>query len=205
MDSFLKRYCSSEWQEFVNFHIKQVVVEANNYVFREGEKTEGLYIVVSGKVKVLTKDVDEKDTLIRLAAGGDILGHRGFGGNWTYPISAITYEKTEMSFIPLNIFKVVAKANAEFTYQLMMFFAEELRRSEEKILNIPVKNRVSNAILMNYKVFGSDTKDPSKISYTLSRKDFASKARTTYETVIRVITLLNNEGIIKSEGKSSKI
>ena len=100
------------------------------------------------------------------------------------------------------VFNIVAKSNIEFTYQLMMFFAEELRRSEEKILQVPVKNRVARAILTNYTVFGADKKDATKLSYTISRKDYASKAGTTYETVIRVLSDLNKEKIIALDGKS---
>ena len=94
MDSFLKQYCSPEWQEFINFHKVQRVIAANSYVFKEGEQTEGLFVINKGKVKVVAKDTDGKESLIRLAADGDLLGHRGFGGDWTYPISAITYEKS---------------------------------------------------------------------------------------------------------------
>lgn len=205
MDSFLKQYCSPEWQDFINYHKEKRVLEANSYVFKEGEKTEGLYVINIGKVKVVSKDNEGKDTLIRLAADGDIIGHRGFGGDWTYPISAITYVKSEITFIPLNVFQVIAKSNIEFTYHLMMFFAEELRSSEEKTLQLPVKNRIAKAILTNYSVFGAEEKDETKISLTLPRKDFADMARTTYETVIRVFSELNKNKIIQSEGKSIKI
>lgn len=205
MDSFLKQYCSSEWQEFINFHKIKKVVEPNEYVFKEKEQTEGLYIINKGKVKVISRDVEGKETLIRLASDGDILGHRGFGGDWTYPISAMTYEKSEITFIPINTFNIVAKSNNEFTYQLMMFFAEELRRSEEKIMHVQVKNRVARAILTNYNAFGPDKKDPTRLSYTISRKDYASMVNTTYETVIRVLSDLNKEKIISVEGKSIRI
>jgi CRP/FNR family transcriptional regulator len=87
----------------------------------------------------------------------------------------------------------------------MMFFAEELRYSEQKMMQIPVKNRIAKAILMNYNVFGADPKDIAKISYTISRKDYASKVNTTYETVIRVLSDLNKEKIIKLDGKSIRI
>lgn len=205
MDSFLKQYCSPEWQEFVDYHKKQRTVEAGAFIFKEQEPTEGLYIINEGKVKVISKESDGKETLIRLAADGDILGHRGFGGDWTYPISAVAYVETVITFLPINIFNTLAKSNVDFTYHLMMFFAEELRRSEEKIMQIPVKNRMARAILNNYKVFGGTKKDPLKLSYTLSRKDYASKAGTTYETVIRVLSDLNKEKIISIEGKSIRI
>lgn len=205
MDSLLKQYCSPEWQEFVGFHKIVKEFDAEALIFNEGEPVKGLYIINSGKVKVYTTEADEKENIVRLAADGEIIGHRGFGGDWIYPVSAKTYEKTTTTFIPLNVFNTVAKANAEFTYHLMMFFAEELRCSEQKMMQVPVKNRIAKAILMNYNVFGTNPKDTSKISYTISRKDYASKVNTTYETVIRVLSDLNKEKIIELEGKSIRI
>jgi len=205
MDSFFKKYCSPEWQSFIDAHKEQKEVKAKGYIFKKGETTEGLYIINRGKAKVVAKDDEGKETLIRLAADGDILGHRGFGGNWTYPISAIALENSVITFIPLNAFNVLAKSNAEFTYHLMMFFAEELRRSEEKFMQLPVKVRVARSVLMNYKCFGFDKVEKNKLSFTLSRKDYASKSGTTYETVIRVLADLNKAGIIKIKGKSISI
>lgn len=205
MESFLKQYCSREWQEFVDFHKEIIEVEADTCIFREGDKTEGLYIINKGKVKVMMNAMDKSERLVRLAADGAILGHRGFGGNWTYSVSARTFEKTTLTFIPINIFNIIAKSNIDFTYNLMMFFAEELRRSEEKITMVPVKNRIAQAILLNYSVFGPDKEDEAKISLTLSRKDFASKVGTTYETVVRVLSDLNKSGLIQTVGKSIRI
>lgn len=205
MDSFLKQYCTAEWQQFVNFHKSSITFEANSLIFNEGDEVKGLYIVKEGKVKVFSTEADGKENIIRLAADGEIIGHRGFGGNWKYPVSAKTYMKTTMTFIPINVFNTIAKTNIEFTYQLMMFFAEELRSSEERNTLVPVKNRIAKAILLNFKAFGADEKDPLKISYTISRKDYASKVSTTYETVIRVLSELNKDKVIELQGKSIRI
>ena len=204
MDSFLKQYCSPEWQKFVNFHTQEFLFKAKDLIFKEGDKTLGLYIVTSGKVKVITKN-EAGSRLVRLAGDGDILGHRGFGGDWTYPISAIALENTSVKFIPIEIFNQVARSNSEFTYQLMMFFAEELRLTEEKLTQLPVKNRVAKAIYFTYKAFGFKEDEPGLLAFTLSRKDMASKAGTTYETVIRVLSDLNNQQIINLENKEIRI
>lgn len=205
MDSFLKKYCTKEWQEFVDFHKQTLFFNENEIIFREGEKVQGLYIVSDGKVKIYSINPDKKETIIRLASDGHIIGHRGFGGDWIYPVSAKTYQKTTVIFIPLTIFNAVAKANVEFTYQLMMFFAEELKQSERKNELIPVKNRTAQAILMNYSIFGKDEKDDLKLSYTISRKDYASLVNTTYESIIRVLSDFNKEQVIEIQGKEIRI
>lgn len=201
MESFLKQYCSAEWQEFIDFYKKNVEVKKNKTIFNVGDDTKGLYVVRSGKVKVLTKSIGNEQRLIRLASEGDILGHRGFGGNWTYPITAIALEDTILTFIPLKAFNTITKSNNEFTYQLMMFFAEELRKSEDNSGALPVLNRVAKAIYENYLAFGYDKKDKNKLSFTLSRKDYASMCDTTYESVIRSITALAKNKIINTKNK----
>jgi len=205
MKSFIDKYCNEEWKKFINFHKETIHFEKGDYIFKAGEETKGLYTIDSGKLKITYKQFDGSERLIRLATNGDVLGHRGFGGTWVYPISALCLEKTQVSFIPVKVFETVAKVNPEFTYQLMMFFAEELRKSEAIIKRYPVKNLIARSLYDNYKAFGFDNDESTRLRYTLSRKDIASIAGTTYETVIRTIADLNKDNIIKIDGKAIHI
>jgi len=202
MITFIEKNCSKEWQDYINFHKIVKDFKKGTFIFEAGEETKGLYFVDSGKIKITYKQHDGSDRLIRLSKKGDVLGHRGFGGSWKYPISAYALTDTKVSFIPVDVFNTIAKINPAFTYSLMMFFAEELRKSEAKIKHFPVKILVARALLDNYRAFGFEDKDSIKLSYTLSRKDFASKAGTTYETVVRSFADFKKMGLIEIEGKS---
>lgn len=205
MPSFLKQYCSEEWIDFIEFHKSIVTIPKNNIIFHKNDTVKGLYIIEQGKVKVFDIENNDKEKIFRLAGDGEILGHRGLGGDWKYPISAKTYEDAKLSFIPVNIFNIITKTNPDFTYHLMMFYAEELRNSETKINHLQVKNRIARAILYNKKVFGTTKHDNSILAFTIPRKDYASIANTTYESVIRTLKELSDEKIISSNGKSIQI
>jgi CRP-like cAMP-binding protein len=189
-----------EWVEFLNFHTQILHIKANDMILNEGDAVEGLYSIVQGKVKVMQKD-GEDERLVKLAGPHDILGHRGFGGDWKYPISAVAVVATELEFLPLRAFHTIAKINADFVCNLMMFFAEELRISEEKKLQLTVLQRIAKTILMNYTIFGLE-EGSNFLSYTISRKDMASHAGTTYESVIRTLADLAKRDIIQLEGKT---
>ncbi len=189
-----------EWVEFLDFHTQTLHAKANDTILKEGEAVEGLYCILQGKVKVMQKD-GEDERLVRLAGPQDILGHRGFGGDWKYPISAVALVATELEFLPLGAFHTIAKINAAFVCNLMMFFAEELRISEEKKLQLTVLQRIAKTILQNYTAFGFE-EGSALLSYTISRKDMASHAGTTYESVIRTLADLAKRGVIQLEGKS---
>ncbi len=205
MIDFLKKYCSDEWCEFVSFHSQVFNYKTGETIFKIGDETKGIYYINKGKVKITTDGGNNTERVIRLVNQGDLFGHRGFGGDWKYSISAFALEKVELIFIPLTIFNQLLKANPDFSYYMMMFFAEELRESERLASQLPIRNLIASVLYNNYKVFGFEEGSETKLSYTLSRKDIASQAGTRYETVVRVLTSLNKEEVIQIDGKAIHI
>ena len=205
MNVVLQKYCSESWCKFILFHSTVISVKSDNYVFQSGETTLGIHIVNSGKIKVIAKTGNGTERIIRLVSDNDLLGHRGFGGTWKYTVSAIALEDSELLFIPLEIFNSAVKANPEFAYFMMIFFAEELRDSEHLASQMPIRNVIASVLYNNFNVFGLERGSKTKLSHTLSRKDLASQAGTRYETLVRTLADFNNEGIIKIEGKAIHI
>jgi CRP-like cAMP-binding protein len=205
MNKLIEKYCSPESLKFVSEYSIVESYKSGESIFNIGEDTKGIHIINSGKVKVIARTDSKTHRLIRLASKDDIIGHRGFGGEWKYTISAIALTDVEVLFIPLDCFNQVVKMNPEFGYFMMMFFAQELRESENLASKLPVKSIIASVILNNYEVFGFEKGSKTKLSYTLSRTDIASKAGTRYETVIRTIAELVELGILKNVGKQIHI
>jgi CRP-like cAMP-binding protein len=201
VNELLSQYCSSEWCDFVDFHSSIYTFKSKEFIIQIGDETQGLHIIVKGKVKITTHAGENRDRIIRLAADGDLLGHRGFGGDWHYTISAIALEDTEVLFIPLKIFNAVVRANPNFAFFMMMFFAEELRESEKLAYQMPIKNTIAYVLLNSYKVFGFK-EGTKELSYSLSKRDIANQSGTRYETVVRVMSDFIKESIISVEGKN---
>ncbi|HVS92052.1 MAG TPA: Crp/Fnr family transcriptional regulator, partial [Mucilaginibacter sp.] len=175
-------------------------------LFKEGDPVTGVYFVYSGSVKVYKRWDEDKELIVRFAKDGAILGHRGLGNNFVYPISAAALEPSVVCFIDTGLFEATLKTNAEFSAQLLQFFAQELCESERKMRNLahmPVKGRVADTLLHLSELFGEDEK--GFINIDLSRQDLASFAGATYETVFRMINELVKEKLIKLSGKSIAI
>jgi CRP-like cAMP-binding protein len=205
MKDFLSEYFSPEWHEFVIFHSQMIKYKSGEYIFKVGEETKGLFFIQKGKVKITTNSGGKTERIIRLVKEGDILGHRGFGGNWKYSISAVALQESELLLMPIKIFNQTVRANPEFGFFMMMFFAEELRESERLASQLPIKNIIASVIYDNFKVFGFEEGSSTKLSYTLSRKDIANQAATRYETSIRVLSEFVKDKIISIDGKSIHI
>jgi CRP/FNR family transcriptional regulator len=180
-----------------NFHVNKGEV-----LFEEGSELTGIYFIYKGSFKVHKKWTDDKELIVRLATAGAILGHRGLGNDVYYPVSATALEPSEVCFIDLGFFQATLKVNYQFLYELMMFFAGELKESEKKMRNLahmPVKGRIAQALLSMQAKFG--TTPEGYIDLNLSRQDLASYTGTTYETVFRLLNELVQEGSITLQGK----
>lgn len=197
--------CVPEWIPVINNHRKMISLKKGDLLFEEGNIMTSIYFVYSGIVKV-HKKWGPKELIIRFGKKGDIIGHRGLGNEILYPVSATALEDGLACFIPLDIFMSSLKINYEFLYRLMLFFAEELKLSEQKMRNLAhmtVRGRVAQSLLLLKNKFG--IKPEGYIDILLSRQDLASYAGTTYETVFRVITDLSEQNILKVKGKKISI
>lgn len=198
--------CMEEWHPAICANKTNIKLKKGEVLFKEGDPVEGIYFVYSGNLKVYKQWDSDKELIIRFAKDGAILGHRGIGPNLNYPISASALEPSVVCFVNMKFFESTLKVNGELTYQLVNFFASELRKSERRmrdLAHMPVKGRVAGALIKLQKQFG--TTNDGFININLSRQDLASFAGATYETVFRVINELVSEKSIRLSGKSIAI
>ena len=203
---FMCKHCIEEWRPAICANKINIKLKKGDVLFNEGDPVEGIYFVYNGNIKVYKQWDDDKELIIRFAENGAILGHRGIGANLNYPVSAAALEPSVVCYVSMKFFESTLKVNGELTYQLVNFFASELRKSERRmrdLAHMPVKGRVAGALIKLQKQFGI-TPD-GFINIVLSRQDLASFAGATYETVFRVITELAQEQIIRLSGKSIAI
>ncbi|GAC1314606.1 MAG: hypothetical protein NVSMB24_39460 [Mucilaginibacter sp.] len=203
---FMCRNCLKQWQPAIAANKKNFKVRKGEVIFKEGDEVKGVYFVYDGIVKVHKKWGSEKELIIRFASRGAIFGHRGLGGNNIYPISATALDDGVICYVDIEFFESTLKVNLDFTYNLMIFFANELQVSERKMRNLAhmsVKGRVAQALISLHRQFG--TKEDLSINIELSRQDLASYAGATYETVFRVLNELLKDETIKTAGKKITI
>lgn len=195
-----------EWRETINLHKQNLRFKKGEVIFREGQPVTGIYFVYSGTAKVYKNWGENKELIIKFAADGSILGHRGLGSKLVYSVSAAAVGPLMVCFVDIKFFEASLKTNGILSYELMVLFAEELEISEQRmrdLAHMPVKGRVARALLSLEEQFGED--NDGYIALTLSRHDLAGFAASTYETVFRVIMELVKDQLVEINGKQIKI
>lgn len=168
----------------------------------EGAPVNGLFFILSGSVKVFRTGINGKEQIVRFAKTGEIIGHRGFGSQEQYPIGAIALLDTTLCYFSKGELQEVLRSDASFAYDFMLFYANELNKSEAKVKSLSqmtVRERVIDTLLYVQRKFGQHNN--GFINITLSRKEYADYAGTTEEQVIRVFSSLKKENLIVAKGK----
>jgi CRP-like cAMP-binding protein len=188
--------------------MKQYVSKKNSFVYKksqqfiaEGAPLQGLYFICSGKVKTVKTGINGREQIVRLTTNGDTIGFRGFGTSKRYLIGAYALEDTVLCNFSNETMMEILQHVPEFTYALMLFYAEELNKSENnirKIAHMNVRERVIDLLLYIHRKFGQVN---GLIDIELSRKEIADFAGTTEEQAIRILSSLKKEALIKTEGK----
>lgn len=205
---FINKYCSDEWKPIITLNKTTTDYPAGATIFSEGEPVRGIYEIYYGKIKVVSSFGNHKERILCLLSREQMLGFNGLGGNMIYPVTAVTLVPSQVTFIPIDIFYKAVKANPGMAIFLMGYYADQLRASNSRLKMysmMSAKGKVSSALLTIVDSFGFEKQDDTLLSFTPSRKDIASLAGTTYETVIRVLGELEKENIIRLEGKSVRV
>lgn len=198
---FIKKHLHLEkMQDFVMQKTNFTCKKGQQFMI-EGAPMQGLYFIFSGKAKVLKTGIYGKEQIVRLTKEGDTLGFRGFGTSNRYLIAASALEDTVLCNFSNEVIQEILKTIPEFTYDMMLFYAQELNKSEnnvKKIAQMNVRERVIDALLYLLKKFGQTN---GLIKITLSRKEIADFTGTTDEQITRILSSLKKEGLIKVAGK----
>src|SRR5437763_7514917 len=127
---FLCTHCIPQWKALIGMRKKTKVFKRGSTIFKEGDPVNGMYFVNSGVLKITLQWTGDKELILRFSKTGETLGHRGFGGASTYPISAIALTETTLCYIDNHFLETLLQTNHEFTYELLHVYARDLHLAE---------------------------------------------------------------------------
>jgi CRP/FNR family transcriptional regulator len=201
-------HCSSTWQARLRKENEQLNLSRGEAIFISGQKADRMYMVHQGRVKVVADMGNGEGRIIRLAGNGEMLGHRALGHEPIYTASAYALAPTRVNAIPMALFLKTLQTNPSFCYHFLLRFAEEMRQLDQHLRDLrtmDVGQRVARVLLLCRDIYGMDPNDARKLAYTLPRRDIASMADTTYESVVRSLASLQEQDLIELVGKEVRL
>jgi CRP-like cAMP-binding protein len=173
-------------------------------IFFQGNPPFGLYCINSGKIKVSKLGNDGKESIIRIAGPGDVLGHRSLFSQDNYTATATVIEDAAICFLDKKfIFKAVEK-EPTVALNIIQKLSKEMGAAEARNAALSQKNvreRLAELLLILKKTYGIQEGNRWRLDIKLTREEMASMVGTANETIIRFFSEFKDEGLIEQEGK----
>ncbi len=174
-------------------------------LFHEGNPAFGVYCISQGKVKLTKTSENGKETMLRIAGPGDLIGFQHIVQNGINDVTATALEETKICFLDRVFLQKLVKEENSCAMELLTHVARDMTTLQDRVNGFQSKNvreRVAYMLLDLAERYGSDSKEGRRLGIQLSREDMASMLGVATETLIREISQLRDEGVIDQDGKT---
>ena len=166
-----------------------------------GDPTDSLYIVLSGRLKVMMSDSEGKEVILAILGPGEFFGEMGLIDDEPRSATVVTIEPCELLSIAKRDFKKCMAENFQMTEAVMRGLVRRLREADRKIGSLAlldVYGRVARLLLdMAENVDGEKV-----VTKRLPKQDIAKMIGASREMVSRVMKDLQTGGYIEMRGST---
>lgn len=170
----------------------------NAIVVTEGERSDSLYAILSGRVKVFVSDEHGKDLVLNVAGPGEYFGELALDEG-PRSASVATLEPCQMAVIPNEVLRRFLESHPEAAVQLVRGLIARTRRATESLKDLAlldVYGRVAKLLLE----LARDADGRLVIEERLTQQDIADRVSASREMVSRILKDLTTGGYIAHEG-----
>lgn len=179
------------------------IVKKGETIFTEGDNLNGVFCIKDGFCKLTKLNSNGKDTIVKLAKDGDLLGQRSIINEETSNLTATAIEDMQICFIPKKEMMDYFTDNNKFSLLVTRDICNHLKDADKGLADHThktVKERLA-IILLKLEEVGGTNQETNALNIQLSREDLANMVGTATESCIRLLSDLKKEGIIELSGK----
>lgn len=172
-------------------------------VFNEGDKSDRLYLITKGKMKVYRFTKEGKEQIIYLMSEGEFIGDLNLIQEDVFSFSATAIENLEVCILKKEDFDKLIYERPEISMKIMQSMYQRVKILENLVQRLgskDIEERIAGLLLSLIKNFGKPIEKRVELKIPLSREELASIIGSTRETVSRKLSLLQDEGIIDIVG-----
>lgn len=189
--------------------LEQVVTERKyargEVVLLEEDASRFLYIVYSGKIKVVRIEADGKEHMLAIRKRGDFFGEMGIMDGKTSPATFLTMEESEVALISGADFEKHLLNNPAVLRVMVRSLCDRLREAwmKVKVLSFTdAESRIRAVLELIAREHGVSDQRGTVIAMKLTHRDIARYSSLSRETVTRqLLRLIETDEIEVIESK----
>jgi CRP-like cAMP-binding protein len=169
-------------------------------LFQEGQTAGGIYILISGRVKLFTTAADGKIFIMKFADPGTLLGLAPAVSGLPYEAWAEATQPTQTAFVERNGLVRAMQNHQEVAVEVAMQLGESYCSAiaEMRVMGLarPASQKLATFLLdwsEGCRPFGATTGE----QFTLTHEEIAQRLGISRETVTRLLLAFRKSGLIE--------
>ncbi len=193
------------FSSFNDVHLSQVLTcvqhrsyPRGSFILRAGEETDALYIILSGRAKVLIPDEEGHEVILTVMGPHEFFGEMGLLDDLPRSASVETLEACEMLRLSKAGFINVLKDNFELAMLIIRNLVRRMRDADRKIESlalIDVYGRVARLLIE----MAQNVEGKWVVEHAPPKQEIARMIGASREMVSRVVKDLHQKGLIRAE------
>lgn len=182
-------------------------IHKGQHVFRADDSFQAFYAVRSGSIKVYNLNEAGEEQIIGFYFPGEILGFDAVE-NHKHSCSAVSLETTTVCSIPYEKINDICVQIPELQDQIFRLMSRELSKENKLLLTInkrSAEERLATFIVSLSTRFQNLGYSAKEYNLPMSRQDIGNYLGLTIETVSRLFTKFQKNGLIKIDKKAIRL
>ena len=167
----------------------------NSTVVVAGDPADALYVVISGRLKVIMSDKEGREVILAILSQGDFFGEMGLIDQAPRSATVVTIEPCELLTITQADFTKCLQKNFELTMNVILGLVKRLREADKKIGSLALMDVCGRVARLLMEM--AETIDGQKVVTKLPKQQIAKMVGATREMVTRVMKEMETGGHIE--------
>jgi CRP/FNR family transcriptional regulator, cyclic AMP receptor protein len=177
-------------------------------ILSEGDTSSHMYLVLSGRVKVVQTTEDGKEIIRAIHKAGDSFGELSLLDCEASPAEVVAIEPTSAAVINRDNFLTIIHTQGKVLDNLLLMFCKRLRYSWDRVQMVNLKNseqRVNMLFQQLSATHGKPVEEGTLLNIKLTHQTLASMTGLCRETVTRALDALKKNKCIKIQSGDKKV
>lgn len=178
--------------------------DAGAILFAEGEDCQGLYILITGQVRIFKSSANGREQVLAVEGPMSSIAELPVFDGERFPASASAMGQVEALFLSRADLRALCLEHPEVSLKMLQVVGARLRRLVgiiEELSFTTVRHRLISWLLREAKANGEPAGSTLRITLGLGHQELAAHIGTVRELVSRNLTRLQAQGLIEVNGK----
>lgn len=175
----------------------------NTIILNEGDQTDSLYVIVSGRVKVFLSNEEGKEIVLDIQGPGEYFGEMVLDEG-PRSASVMTLEPCRFQLIPKDDIKALLQSHPDFAMHLVRKLIWRARVLTEHVKSLALQNVYGRFTKLLHEL-AVEENGKLIVQEKLSQQEMANRIGASREMVNRIVKDLATGGYISVEGSRIEI